>query len=440
MVIDLDAQIAASVAPGRRRGAADVLGARPAAIVAVLLLVILTVGGSAAPLPGLRRVLAVENTSGAFALAPAALFTANFGPAPGRQAIVRRHSLDGRSSRWSTELAQTVGSLHVVGPAQVLAVGPAQVLMTTSVDSLRTTFLDSGTGRILWTTTTDGVLRLADTSALMIGGTGGSGVLRRADLRTGRTLWSRELGSSGYLDAGDSALGPSSHIVMVDQRGHATVVSFADGAVAASAELGVAPSRTEDDGLGDTAMYAATGAHLYLARRDNGQASLTAYRLPDLQPLWRNTTAPPARPTSCGPHHLCVGTAAGLTVLDSDTGTMRWSDKRWRSGFDTRAIGIPGPARIAVVDSRPDTGRALLDPATGTTLSTLGPGTLVGANLLRPDLNEIGRTWVRVTGPRSTIRTVGAVDTVAPGRCAATADHLACPTSSGRLTVWRIPA
>jgi hypothetical protein len=102
-------------------------------------------------------------------------------------------------------------------------------------------------------------------------------------------------------------------------------------------------------------------------------------------------------------------------------------------------MGLPGPARIAAVDHRLQAGSALLDPATGATLSALGTSTFVGATLLRADRDVPGRTWVQVTGEHRAIRTVGAVDSVAPGRCAATADHLACPTSSGRIHVWRLP-
>jgi hypothetical protein len=276
MVIDLGAVPAASAErPGGAPRRADRGAVRPGVTVAVVLAV-LVLGGSAAPLPGLHRVLAVENTSGAFALTPAALFTADLGRAPGREATVRRHPLDGRSAPWSTAVPQTVGSIDVVAPARVLAVGPARVLMATSVDSPRTTFLDSDTGRILWSTTTHRVLRLADAGALLAGGAGDAAELRRVDLRTGRTLWSRELGSSRHPGAG----GPAD------------------------------------------------------------------------------------------PSHA---------------------------------------------------------PATGTTL-------------VRPDRTDPGRTWVQITGRHHGIRTVGTVDTTAPSRCAAVADHLACPATSGRLTVWRLPA
>ncbi len=439
MVIDLDARSSASEASSRGPGPTWLVTARPAAFVAVVLLV-LALGGSAAPPAGLRHVLTVENTSGAFALSPAGLFTAHFGRAPGRQAIVRRHSLDGPSPRWSTELPQTVGSLDVVEPAGVLVVGPARVLMTTSVDAVQTTVLDSGTGGILWSTRADRVLRLADTGALMTRETSGSVMLRRVGLRTGRTLWSRELGPDSYVDAGDPAAGPSGAVVTVDRRGRAAVLDADDGAVLATAELGVAPGEIDDDGIGDTAMYAAVGSQLHVARRDDGEASLTAYRLPDLQLLWRTTTAPLSRPTWCAPQSICVATAAGLTVLDSDTGKVRWSDSRWRSGFGTRAAGLPGPPRIAGLAGPPDSGLALLDPATGTTLSMLGAGTLVGTTSLRSDREETHRVWVQVPGPHNDLRTVGVLERVNPHRCAATAYYLACPADSGRLTVRRIPA
>lgn len=425
MVIDLDTRPSASETSRRGPHVTCSGTARPAAVVAVVLLV-LALGGSAPPLPGLRHVLTVENTSGAFALTPTGVFTAHFGRSPGRQAIVRRHPL-GPSPRWSTELPQTVGSLDVVEPARVLVVGPAQVLMTTSVDAVQTTFLDSGTGEILWSTRTDRVLRLADTGALMTRGTTGSATLRRADLRTGRTWWSRELGPGSYADAGE----PSAGVVTVDRRGRATVLDADDGAVLATAELGVAPGEIDDDGIGGTAVYAAVGARLYLARRDDGEGSLTAYRLPDLRPLWRSTAALLSRPTWCGPQSVCVATAAGPTVLDSDTGKVRRSDSRRPSGFDTRAAGLPGPPRIA---GPPGTGPALLDPATRTTLSVLGAGIS-----LRSDRAETERVWVQVPGPRGGLRTIGVLERVNPHRCAATADYLACPTDSGRLTVRRTP-
>jgi hypothetical protein len=69
--------------------------------------------------------------------------------------------------------------------------------------------------------------------------TGGSPVLGRVDLRTGATLWSRRVGPTGYLDAGDPAVGGPSGIVTGDQRGRVTVINFDDGAILANADLGV---------------------------------------------------------------------------------------------------------------------------------------------------------------------------------------------------------
>jgi outer membrane protein assembly factor BamB len=344
--------------------------------------------------------------------------------------VVRRYPLGGSSSPWSTTVLPTVGGLDFVEPARVVVV--------TSADFLQTAVLDSDSGTVLWRTTADSVLRLAGTSALITGGTPGSTVLRRVDLRTGRPLWSRDLGRIRYLDAGDPALGPPRRVVTVDRQGRSAVVSFTDGAVLVTAQLGAAPSPAGDDGRADTAQYIAIGDRLYLARRDNGAASLTAYRLADLRQLWRTTTASLTWPTWCGPY-LCGATAAGLTVLDSATGGVRWSDPRWRLGFDTRTIGLPGPPRIAVRDDRERPAVALVDPATGRVLSMLGRSVFVGTNLLRSDTDRLGRTWVQIAGPDNTFPTVGALDTIAPNRCAAVPGYLACPTSAGLTTVWRVP-
>lgn len=410
MVIDLDAPVPVRPETARR-------GARPVALV-VVVLIVLTLAGSAGPPAVLRMVLGVD-TSGAFALTSSALFTAGFGRAPGRQAIIRRFPLAAGLAPWAVEVPQTVGNLHVVGG--VLVAEPAQVLIATAADQQQTTFLDSDTGAVLWRTRTTGVLRLAGSGALITE----AGRLRHVDLRTGRTRWSRALGPSARPDAGSPG-----RVISVDRRGRATVLGDADGTLLAEAELAAAP--------GDTARYAAAGDHLYLARQDDGAASLTAYRLPDLRPLWR-TAVPAGRPSWCGPEHVCLTTAGGVTVLDRSTGRVRWSEDRWRTGFDSRALGIGGPRRIAVVDGRPDAGGALLDPATGEVTAMLGAVTFAGAAMLRADLDRPGRTLLQVVGAAGEVRTVGALDSIVATRCESFADHLACPTTHGRLEVWRVP-
>ncbi len=427
MVIDLDVPRVTGTPRGRRWPARR--AARPVAVAAVLLTV-LSLGGSATPAAGLRRVLVTEGTTGVFALAPSAVFAAEAGPTAAASSV-RRYPLPGGSAPWVARLPHRVDDLDLAAPAKVL--------VATSANNTQTTFLDSDTGRVLWRaiTTEIALVRLAATSALVFSSAAGAPVLRRVDLRTGAVLWSRPFDPTGYVDAGDPTLGDLSRIVTVDQRGVATTRAFADGRVLATADLGAAPT-PNDDGLTDVARFDTFGDRLYLARRDGGAESLTAFRLDDLRQLWRSTVVPVGTLTWCGAD-VCVTTVSGMTVIDGADGSPRWSDPRWRLGYDTRAAGMPGPPRLAVMDDQPDPERALLDPATGRVLALLGRSTRVGPVMLRPDAARAGRIWVQAPGPGRDVRTLGHLDRVAPRGCAATAEHLACVGPTGPVTVWTMP-
>ena len=343
---------------------------------AAVLLAVLVLGGSAGPPPALRWILTVDHAAGTFTLAPDAVFTAGFGRAPGRQTIVRRVALDGSGTRWRTELPQTVGRLTFSGATGVLVAEPARVLMTTAADAVEATFLDADSGEVLWRTRSSGLLRVADDGALIVAGT----QVRRADLRTGQTRW--------------------------------------------TAELEVAPQPGFD--------YIADGDRLYLHMANR---ALTAYRLPSLEKLWEEAAVPPGPPVRCGPAHLCLAGDESLTVLNSETGAVRWTDDRWR--LDPAATGTA--TRIAVIDAPTETGRALLDPDTGEILAELGAGAFVGTHLLRPHVEGAGRAWVYAVGPRHDLRTVGSLDAAGSSRCVDAAGHLACPTTSGQLRIWQLP-
>jgi outer membrane protein assembly factor BamB len=433
VVIDLD-----SVGETSSRGRWPARRVTRRVLPAAVALVLLTLGGSATPLPGLRPVLTTESATGVFTLGPSALFATESDAAPGRSSI-RRYALDQRSTTWVTRLPHRVEELDLAAPANVLVAGSVNSTQPSLATSMRATFIDSDTGRVLWRTTSDdAVLRLAGTSALMASSADSEPVVQRVDLRTGTVLWSRPFDPTGHLDVGGPAGGDPSRVVTVDQRGTVRTYAFADGEVLATADLGAAPT-LDDDGLDDVVQVHTIGDRLYLARRDSGSPSLTAFRLDDLQQLWRRTSIPVGYPTWCGAY-VCITTASGMTVIDSIDGSPRWSDSRWLLGYDTRAVGMPGPPRLAAIDSQQDPEHALLDPASGRVLSLLGRSTYVGTVLLRSDITRIGRTWVQIPGPSGEVRTVGHLDTVAPARCDAAANHLACPAPTGRTTVWRVPS
>jgi hypothetical protein len=431
MVIDLDDVPIGAETSGRRRRWSAHLAAQPMVLVAVVLAVFAS-GGSAGPQPALRRVLTADGSAGVLAL-PSALFTAESDASTGNRTWIRRYSLPDRSMTWTARLPQPVEQLDVAASANVLVAASLSTLGNGQIS-----VLDAGTGTVLWRLASGvAVLRLAETSALLTTAATDPPVLNRVDLRTGATLWSRSFDPTGYLDAGDPAFGAPTRVVTVNRRGLATVYDFTDGKVLATADLGAEPT-LNDDGRTGAARFTALGDRLYLARRDGGAESLTAYRLADLRPLWRSTSAPLGRVAWCG-SVLCSTTATGMTVLDSADGSVRWSHPRWRHGYDTRAAGIPGPARLAVLDGRPEPHRALLDPASGRVLSLLGRGVFVGGTLLRADVREAGRTWVQTPGPGNSFRTVGRLATVTPTRCAAAGGYLACQTSTGSTTVWQMP-
>jgi hypothetical protein len=430
MVIDLDDVPFEAETPGRQRPWFAHLTAQPVVLVAVVL-ALFALGGSATRLPALRPVLTADGSSGVFA--PSTLFTAGSDASAGNLTWIRRYSLPDGSVTWAARLPQPVEQLDFAASANVVVAASLSTL-----DNGQISVLDGDTGTVLWRYAPGvAVLRLAETSALMSTVGTDPPILTRVDLRTGAPLWSRSFDPTDFLDAGDPAFGAPTRIVTVNRRGLATIYDFADGKALATADLGAVP-KPNDDGRTDTAQFTAVGDRLYLARRDGGAVSLTAYRLADLRRLWRSTSVPIGRLTWCG-SVLCVTTATGMTVLDSADGSVRWSDTRWLLGYDTRVAGIPGPSRLAVTDGPQNPQRALLDPASGRVLSLLGRSIFAGGTLLRSDGRQAGRTWVQVPGPGNSFRTVGRLDTVAPARCVAVAGYLACPTSTGSTTVWQIP-
>ncbi|GAA3344454.1 hypothetical protein GCM10020358_47780 [Amorphoplanes nipponensis] len=437
MVIDLGD---ASAVPETSRSprATDL---RPVAVLTALLAV-LALGGSAvvAPLP-LRAVLVTDELTGAFALSPSALFTSSY--VEGR-ARVRRLSLADESVRWSTELPQSVGTVDLYEP---------RVLIVMSPESAQASVLDSDTGAVLWRRTTGAttVLTVTEDSVLLTLAVAGRDhvVLQRVALRTGEPLWSRELDAAGYVAAGDPGPGDSraesgradgraSRIVTVDRQGRGAVLDFADGAVRATANLGVVPDAGRYVGDGDAARFVTFGNRLYLTRREGGAASITAFRLTDLRQLWRSTTRSFGWPTGCGAY-LCVSTATGMTALDAATGEARWTSEHWRLGLDSRALRIPGPPRLVVTDARHTAQRALLDPATGRVRSVLGHSEQVGPLVLRRDSARAGRIWVQAVEAGDRVRTVGSLDGMSLERCVAAGRHLACADGNGRAHVWRMP-
>jgi outer membrane protein assembly factor BamB len=426
-LIDLD------VAPCARAGAESprprISVPRPVLLLGVLVAVLSMLAAAAPPARAMRPVLAAGGTAAAaFTLGPGALYTATFGQNPDNESGVRRYALPGGEQVWATALAQNVQNL-------VLDDG---ILMARSGSEPRLSFLDANDGRVLWRLDSPdtSVITLSGGRVLLRSDTERSTRLRLASARTGATIWSRAIDGAGELANDDLFEHAPDRIVFVGFDGHVTTLRFADGSVLGEGDLGVRlPVQVRDDYLWDFVGITVLGGRLYLSRGDHGRTSLTAYGLPVPAERWRTVGGPPGYVHDCGPV-LCVSDSERVSGLDPVDGSVVWSDEAWA---DASRLG---DGTLLAYDRQDEPRSAILDARTGAVRRLLGHTYVIGGVELRADTEILGRTWVNVADPGAgddAVHVVGALETAAPYGCSVLAPYLACPTSAGPTTVWRIP-
>jgi hypothetical protein len=421
-IIDLDS---APPGPDRARRLARPRFAVPRAgrALAVLLLTIAAAGAAGAPAPGLRPVLPAGVAANGYTLGEDTFYTSAYGmDNPNGEAVVRRYDLADGSVRWTAMVSQGVQDLAVRDVAGVL--------MARSGTDPRISFLDTATGAVLWRS------ELADTTVLALQDDGvllrtdrapGEWVLRLADPRTGRTVWTRTVDPRLYVGPTELWSGDADRIVTVGADGGVVTMDFRTGRVLARGDLG------EPDAAG-AVPHTAGPDRLLVYRRDAAGASLTAYGLTPFRWLWRSDDSAGVG-QDCGPV-LCTGwspdgaTDTTLTGIDPTDGSLRWTAPGWQAGarFDDRTV--------LAVNGRGEPDLAFLDALTGRLVRRLGTVAPVGDLMLDRDSAQPGRTWV-LAGRR--LRSLGAVGVAAPYSCIAAGRHLACPTSTGTVQVWRRP-
>ncbi|MET8148422.1 PQQ-binding-like beta-propeller repeat protein [Actinoplanes sp. NPDC049668] len=403
---------------------------RPALLLGVLVAALLTLAAATAPPPAMRPVLAAGGTAAAaFTLGPDALYTAAFGQNPNSESGVRRYALPGGEQVWATSLPQNVQNLVLDGG----------ILLARSGAEPRVSFLDARDGRVLWRldAPNTSVITMTGGRALLRADTEDGGTeLRLVSARTGATDWTRIIDGVGEIRNDDLFEDDPDRIVFVGVDGRVTTLRFADGTVLGAGDLGVRlPMEFTDDYLTGFVGVTVSGDRLYLSRGDDGHASLTAFGLPDLAERWRTVDGPAGWVNDCGPV-LCVSDGARLSGLDPADGSVRWSDPAWGGASSL------GDGTLLAYDRQEEAGSAILDARTGAVRRELGHSIVIGGMELRADTEILGRTWVNVADPAAgdgAVHTVGALDTAAPYGCTALAVYLACPTSAGPTTVWRIP-
>lgn len=391
---------------------------RPALLLTVLTTTLVALSGSVAPRPGLTPVLSVAEPVTSAQLAAGSLFLST-------PADVRRYDLPAESPRWTRQFDQDVQTLWTDNADQIVLVQSGGALQ-------RLTALDATTGRLLWAheSADTAVLTVSRGGVLTQSGVNGRSSLRRIDLRTGRTVWTRDVDPAGFLGPDELYEGGSSWIVAVGNAGDVVVLSYADGSVLSRGNLGLIFEPNGERALpANSASISVVGDRLYLSRRVRGQASLTAYSVRPLAPLWRSEGGPVGMVTDCG-SVLCVADTRWVTAVEPAGGRVRWEQPAWGIAYRYDA------GRLFAYDNQEDAEAALIDAGTGQVLRRLGHSRLLGRLILR---TEGIRTWISAPDPATgDPRIAGSMTYVASFRCEADGRYLVCPTLTGDTTVWRV--
>ncbi|MEV6487668.1 PQQ-binding-like beta-propeller repeat protein [Actinoplanes sp. NPDC051633] len=425
-MIDLDATAPGADADRPRRPPVP----RMALLLALIVLILATLGAAARPAPGLTEVLVAGGTpAAAFELGANALYTATYGlNNPNSESAVRRFDLTTGREVWATALAQGVQNLMVSDAAGVLM----------ARNDVGISFLDPATGKLLWD------IDSVNTSAVTIGRGGvlfttdevTRTVVRLADARTGTTVWSRPVDARIFF--GPDVLWEQNpqRLVAVGMDGSVQVLDFETGRQISRGDLG-GPLRPAFDPAVDGALVGTVGDDRLVVRTTaGGRTTMTAYALAPFAELWERTVPPTGSAADCG-RVWCVSAGGQdtpfLGAVDPDTGALRWTapDLMFAARFGDRTIVGGGAGETPELTLR--------SQETGRVLRRFGRSVRVGDLLLHADRSVPGQTWVQTVDPDGEIRTAGSVPVVAPFGCEQEGAYLACPTEDGPTKVWRVP-
>ena len=356
----------------------------------VCALLLLVLGPAAVPEPGttLPQVAGSGERVASWLLTADALYTTALHGRAGDYRLVA-HPLVPGGPRWTRAVRSEF--------EQPVLRHDGDLLFVAGRDSGGTsTVLEAATGTVRWVAPGFDYVVPAGDRVLQQG----RGRMALVDPATGRTLWRR-----------------------LDQRGFAHVdvmggylVGIGDGRVATLAsrtgeQIGSASIVAKDIPVGGAVID--SRAYVWTP------GDLTALRLPDLGRVWTVPIAAPVAAATCG-RLLCVTGAGGVTALDPATGAVRWTGTdltEWLGG-----LAVTRDGRVVEIDSE-----------TGTARRELGRGRPAGDLMLRTDRD--GVLWVT---EQESGRIFGTLRDVKPDGCEWTGDHLACPTTDLRVTVWKV--
>lgn len=403
---------------------------RPRAVLTSLVLVLLlTVTGSAAP-PGarLRTVFRVPTAPGdTFAVSGDAVLVARRRAGGG----LVGYGLGTGRLRWQAPVFPPT-SYAVRRLAGLLFVGER----SGSGGGTRSAAVLADSGVVLWRrpgriVPVEGaavVLAVSDVAGFFGAGRRIEGEVTALDPRTGRERWSVPLPSQAVLQV---VPGDRARILLVHDGGRAELREVTDGRPVAAVGLPGADYGPDNPTV--------SGDSVVLRHPTASGTAVTGYAAGTLARRWSRTEngqLETVRP--CSPL-LCLISRAGVRGVDPADGTSRWFRPQWRVG-EARGgyLQTYGPSD-GVVDllglAEPRTGRLVLDLRGW----RLVPGAADTALLLSRVDRSTGRTVVAVAdaGAR-TVRVLGALPT-GTGDCRGGSGRLVCRSADGTVVGWSYP-
>jgi hypothetical protein len=311
--------------------------------------------------------------------------------------------------------------------------------------------LDPRTGREAWTSDL-GLARPAAGGVLVEAmsrppgfnypGTPSTGLFSLLDSQTGRPRWTYPILENCITAFGDAPANvPVTTLVeLCPNSSTLSLINVADGHAVAvrHVELGDPDTNFElpaADQL-DTPRLVVTASAVLVAHADQPTPTVDAYAVGDLRPLW---TGVPFTGTddlqACDPY-VCVYGAGALGVrIDATTGRDIGVAPPIPPGPDEGSFVLLGVDRADPMSDRV----AISSAADGLGVPLVPPGALPA----QPAIDAWLATWH--AGPSSAENPAGGfgspielLRSASAPSCAAVAAYLACTSTPGRLTVWRI--
>jgi outer membrane protein assembly factor BamB len=343
--------------------------------------------------------------------------------------IITTYGLPAADLQSTTPVAVSGAVMRVDAIREVLLVSQ----QADTVGGQITVAVVAGTGRVLWRQPS----RLIGVSesgrlALLLDNGAGVGPMRwyGIDPSTGVVVWSQLEPVTGSTELIQGSGEQPSRLVTATVTGALTVRDPETGAVTASASV---PAMREwsDGGLniwvvGDLIML-------------GGRGGINAYGLRDLAPRWSNTvdlTRVFVLPV-CGEAICLFGRFGGLTVLDRDTGDVRWAASRYAAARRAGAFMLVSGNGLAEVDPP----LVVLDAADGSRHGDFGPWRPVGearpdgriaAILERPSAQQV--SYALLDPATLAVRVLGTADGVS--NCEVHTAVLICRRLDSTVGVW----